>query len=67
MAGSEGEHGSKENSGGGCFSAQAWCACQILTERERNREGKCPASGDLKIYPLNLLRMDLASASLQHI
>lgn len=35
MAGSEGEHGSKENSGGGCFSAQAWCACQILTEREK--------------------------------
>lgn len=45
MAGSDGEHGSKENSGGGCygyFSAQPWWACQMLTERETRRENAQP-------------------------
>lgn len=36
-------------------------------DRERDTEGKCSASGDLKIYPPNLLSMDRAFASLQHI
>lgn len=36
-------------------------------DRESDMEGKHSASGDLKIYPPNLLSMDLAFASLQHI
>lgn len=35
--------------------------------RERETEGKCSVSGDLKIYPANLLSMDRAVASLQQI
>ena len=35
--------------------------------REREAEGKCSISGDLKIYPPNLLSMDRADASLQQI
>lgn len=35
--------------------------------RERETEGKCSVSGDLKIYPPNLLSMDRAVASLQQI
>lgn len=45
MAWSEGEHGSKEERGGGCygyFSAQPWWACQMLTGREALRESAQP-------------------------
>lgn len=42
MAGSEGERGSKENSGGGYFSAQPWWACQRLTGRETRSENAQP-------------------------
>lgn len=35
--------------------------------RERETEGKCSVSGDLKIYPPNLLSMNWTVASLQQI
>lgn len=69
MAGNEGERGIQEDCRWWMLRVFFSSALVSLSDadRKRNTEGKCSASGDLEIYPPNLLSMDWAVALLQQI